>query len=93
MAGKGHNSGAADADAQKAVAADRLRLFVERLERFEEEIKGINDDKKDTYSELKGEGWDPKIVKKLLAIRRKRKGEHEEEQMILETYMAALGML
>ncbi|MBP8235264.1 MAG: DUF2312 domain-containing protein [Rhizorhabdus sp.] len=87
MAGPGHNS-----DLSKTTA-DQLRLFVERLERLEEEIKGINDDKKDTYSELKGQGFDPKIVKRVLAIRRKRKGEHEEEQMILETYLAALGML
>lgn len=87
MSGPGHNS-----DLSKTTA-DQLRLFVERIERLEEEIKGINDDKKDVYGELKSRGYDPKIVKRVLAIRRKKKGEHEEEQMILETYLAALGML
>lgn len=76
-----------------SIAAQELRLFVERIERLEEEIKGINDDKKDVYAEMKGRGYDAKIVKKLLAIRRKKKGEHEEESMVLETYMAALGMI
>ncbi|KQX19362.1 MULTISPECIES: DUF2312 domain-containing protein [unclassified Sphingomonas] len=87
MSDIGHNSSISSA------AAQELRLFVERLERLEEEIKGINDDKKDVYSELKGRGYDAKIVKKLLAIRRRKKGEHEEEMMVLETYMTALGMI
>jgi uncharacterized protein (UPF0335 family) len=76
-----------------SIAAQELRLFCERIERLDEEIKGINDDKKDVYSEMKGRGYDTKIVKKLLAIRRKKKGEHEEEMMILDTYMSALGMI
>lgn len=92
MPGPGHNSGDA-AKETGSIAAQELRLFVERIERLDEEIKGINDDKKDVYGELKSRGYDPKIVKKVLAIRRKKKGEHEEEQMILETYLAALGML
>ncbi len=76
-----------------SIAAQELRLFIERVERLEEEIKGINDDKKEVYSEMKGRGYDTKIVKKVLAIRRKKKGEHEEEEMVLETYLSALGMI
>lgn len=87
MSDIGHNSSIS------SEAADELRRYVERVERLDEEIKGINDDKKDIYAEMKGRGYDPKIVKKVLAIRRKKKGEHEEEMMILETYMSALGMI
>ena len=44
-------------------------------------------------TEIKGRGYDTKIVRKLISIRKKKKGEHEEEEMVLETYMAALGMI
>jgi uncharacterized protein (UPF0335 family) len=80
-------------DDKTSIAAQELRLYVERVERLEEEQKGINEDKAEVYSEMKGRGYDTKIVKKLIAIRRKKKGEHEEESMLLETYMAALGMI
>ena len=76
-----------------SIAAQELRLFVERVERPEEEKKGIADDIKDVMSEMKARGYDTKIVRKLITIRRKKKGEHEEESMVLETYMAALGMI
>ena len=74
-------------------ASEELRLFVERVERLEEEKNGIADDIKEVMSEMKGRGYDTKIVRKLISIRKKKKGEHEEEAMVLETYMAALGML
>jgi uncharacterized protein (UPF0335 family) len=76
-----------------SIAAQELRLFVERVERLEEEKKGIADDIKDVMSEMKGRGYDTKIVRKILSIRKKKKGEHQEEEMLLETYMAALGMI
>lgn len=76
-----------------SIAAQELRLFVERVERLEEEKKGIGDDIKDIMSEMKGRGYDTKQVRKLIAIRKKRKGEFEEEEMVLQTYMAALGMI
>ncbi len=85
MAGIGDNSG--------SVAADELRLFVERVERLSEEKQGIADDIKEVFSEMKGRGYDGKMVRKLLAIRKLKKGEWEEEQMVLETYMAALSMI
>ena len=76
-----------------SITAQELRLFVERVERLEEEKKGIGDDLKEVFSEMKGRGYDTKIIRKLIAVRKKKKGEHEEEEMILETYMAALGMI
>lgn len=75
------------------VAADELRLLIERAERLEEEKKGIMDDIKDVFAEAKGRGYDPKAMKKILAIRKKKREEYQEEEAILETYMQALGML
>ena len=76
-----------------SIAAQELRLFVERVERLEEEKKGIADDIKEVMSEMKGRGYDTRIVRKVVAIRKKKKGEHEEEAMLLDTYLAALGMI
>jgi uncharacterized protein (UPF0335 family) len=75
------------------VAADELRLLLERVERLSEEAKGISDDIKDVYAEAKGRGYDPKTMRKVLAIRKKKKEEYLEEEAILEVYMVALGML
>jgi uncharacterized protein (UPF0335 family) len=77
----------------ESVAADQLRSFVERIERIEEEIKGLNEDKRDIYSEAKGNGFDTKVLKKLIAMRRRDYAERQEEDAILETYMQALGMV
>lgn len=73
------------------IAAQELRLFVERIERLNAELDGLNDDKKDVFSEMKGRGYCTKTVKQVIAIRKKKKGEHEEQQMVLETYLSALG--
>lgn len=75
------------------VAADELRLLIERAERLEEEKKGITDDIKDVMAEAKGRGYDPKAIRKILSIRKKKKEEYQEEEAILEVYMQALGML
>ena len=75
------------------VAAEELRLLIERAERLEEEKKGIQDDIKDVMAEAKGRGYDPKAIKKIMTIRKKKKEEYQEEEAILETYMQALGML
>lgn len=75
------------------VAADELRLLIERAERLEEEKKGIADDIKDVMAEAKGRGYDAKAIRKIMAIRKKKKEEYQEEEAILETYMHALGML
>lgn len=74
------------------VAADQLRLFVERIERIEEEIRGANDDKRDIYSEAKANGFDPKIIKEIVKLRRMETHTRQERDAILETYRQAIGV-
>ncbi len=80
-------------DGNGHVAAEELRLLIERAERLEEEKKGLTDDIKDVFGEAKARGYDPKAIKKILAIRKKKREEYQEEEAILEVYMQALGML
>lgn len=75
------------------VAADELRLLIERAERLEEEKKGIADDIKDVMTEAKSRGYDTKAIRKILSIRKKKREEYQEEEAILETYLQALGMI
>lgn len=75
------------------IARDQLRAFVERIERLDEEAKALNDDRKDVYGEAKSMGFDVKALKRLIALRRKDEQQRIEEDAILETYMAALGMI
>lgn len=74
------------------VAADQLRAFVERIERLEEEQRGINQDKSEVYKEAKGNGFDVKVLRKLIADRRKDRAELTEFETIYELYAAVLGM-
>ncbi|MDO6965279.1 DUF2312 domain-containing protein [Rhizobium alvei] len=75
------------------VARDQLKSFIERIERLEEEKKTIADDIKDVYAEAKGTGFDTKILKKVISIRKQDKDERMEQEAILETYLMALGMI
>ena len=81
------------ADAAGNVTADELRLLIERAERLEDEKKGISDDIKDVFAEAKARGFDPKTIKKVMLIRKKKREEFQEEEAILEVYMKALGMI
>ena len=74
-------------------AKDQLKAIIERIERLEEEKKTIADDIKDVYGEAKGTGFDTKILKKIIAIRKQDKDERMEQEAILETYLIALGMV
>lgn len=74
------------------IAADQLRLFIERIERLEEEKKGIADDIKDVYSEAKSTGYDIKIMRQIVRLRKLPKHDRQEMEAILQTYLAALGM-
>jgi uncharacterized protein (UPF0335 family) len=74
------------------VDASRLLAFVERVEKLEEEIRALNDDKKELYSEARGTGYDPKILKRVVAIRRMDRDKRQEEEAILDLYLGALGM-
>jgi uncharacterized protein (UPF0335 family) len=75
------------------VARDQLRAFIERIERLEEEKKSIADDIKDVYGEAKGMGYDTKILRKVIAIRKQDRDERAEQEAILDSYLAALGMI
>ncbi len=71
---------------------DRLRLLIERIERLEEEKKGIADDISDVYNEAKAVGYDPKIMRQIVKLRKMKPDDRSEQDMILETYKNALGM-
>jgi uncharacterized protein (UPF0335 family) len=83
MSDQGHNSRATD---------DRLRLLIERIERLEEEKKGIADDIRDVYAEAKAVGYDAKIMREVVKLRRMSPDDRAERDAILDTYRAALGM-
>ena len=74
------------------VAAEQLRLFIERIERLEEEKRGIADDIKDVYAESKSNGYDTKTMRKVVALRRMESHQRQEADALLETYRTALGL-
>ncbi len=71
---------------------DRLRLLIERIERLEEEKRGIADDIKDVYTEVKAVGYDPAIVRQIVRLRKMRPDDRAEMEALLDTYKAALGL-
>lgn len=75
-----------------SVSDEQLRLFIERIERLEEEKKGIGDDIRDTYNEAKSQGYDPKIMRQIVAIRRLPPHDRKEMEAILDVYKSALGI-
>ncbi len=76
----------------EAVNAGHLRAFIERIERLEEEKKALSDDIKEVYAEAKGNGFDVKIIRKIVSIRKQDRDKRREEEEILDLYLAALGM-
>jgi uncharacterized protein (UPF0335 family) len=74
------------------VAAGQLRSLVERIERLEEEKKGIADDIRDVFAEAKAQGFDTKIMRQVIRLRKKDSAERQEEEALLDLYMHALGM-
>ncbi len=72
------------------IAGDRLRSFVERIEHLDEEIKGLNEDKKDVFAEAKGEGFDVKVLKEVIRLRKLDRDERDERESLLDVYMHAL---
>lgn len=91
VANIGHNSG--ETIMTDNVSADQLRLFIERVERLEEEKKGIADDIRDVYSEAKSMGFDPKIMRLIVRDKKMDKHARDERDALLETYRIALGLL
>jgi len=74
-------------------AKDRLKAFVERVEKLEEEKKAISDDVRDVYAEAKANGYDVKALRTVVKLRKMDVNERKEQEAVLETYMHALGML
>jgi uncharacterized protein (UPF0335 family) len=81
------------AAAKTKFAKDQLKALVERIERLEEEKKAISDDVRDVYGEAKANGFDVKALRAVVRLRKQEPTERNEQQLILETYMNALGML
>ena len=75
-----------------SIAADELRLLIERIERLEEEKKAMADDIRDVYAEAKARGYDPKTMRTVIRLRKMENHVREEAEAILEVYKAALGM-
>lgn len=75
------------------VAHDRLRSFIERIERLEEEKAALLADIKEVYAEAKGTGFDPKTMRKVVSLRKMEESDRQEAEFLLDTYLSALGML
>ncbi|APR53338.1 DUF2312 domain-containing protein [Sphingomonas koreensis] len=75
-----------------SISSEQLRLLVERIERLEEEKKGISDDIKEVYGEAKSTGFDAKTIRTIVRLRKMEKHQLDEQDALLETYRAALGM-
>jgi uncharacterized protein (UPF0335 family) len=73
-------------------ADDQLRLFIERIERLEEERRGVAEDIRDTYNEAKSQGYDAKIMRQIVRLRKMEPHDRQEMEAILDTYKAALGL-
>ncbi len=71
---------------------NQLKLFIERIERLEEEKKGIADDIRDTYAEAKSQGYDSKIMRQIVRLRKLAPHDRAEMEALLDTYKAALGL-
>jgi uncharacterized protein (UPF0335 family) len=74
------------------IAADALRSYIERIERLEEEKKAMADDIKDIYSEAKSTGFDVKIIRQIVRMRKMTDADRQEQEALLDTYTHALGM-
>ena len=75
------------------IAGERLKSFIERIERLEEEKRALAEDIKEVYAEAKGIGFDTKIMRQLIRIRKRDQDELDEEETLLDVYKRALGML
>jgi uncharacterized protein (UPF0335 family) len=75
------------------IASDQLKAFIERIERLEEEKRNIAEDIKEVYAEAKGKGFDAKIMREIIKIRKCEAAEREEFESLIDLYMHALGML
>jgi uncharacterized protein (UPF0335 family) len=72
------------------IAAGQLKSVIERIERLEEEKKGLADDIRDVYAEAKGNGFDPKVIRQVIKLRKMEKADRQEQEALLDLYLAAL---
>ncbi len=80
------------ADATYRVTADELRQFIERIERLDQEKKDIAEQQKEVMAEAKGRGYDTKVIRKVIALRKREPDDIAEEEAVMEMYKQALGM-
>jgi uncharacterized protein (UPF0335 family) len=80
-----------DGATDKGISAQRLKSFIERIERLEEEKKNLSTDLKEVYSEAKGGGFDAKIIRQVVRIRKMDKQDRQEQEAILQLYLDAIG--
>lgn len=95
MPGVGHNSGEAQAspDVLNSTAQTQLRALVERIQRLEEDKAGVMQDIKEVYAEAKGNGFDTKILRKMIRIAKMDRAKRQEEEALLDLYMSAADLL
>src|ERR687897_2421394 len=72
------------------VAGDRIRSFVERIEQLDTELQELNEQKKEVFAEAKGEGFDVKVLKEIIRLRKQDKDERDEHETLLDVYMRAM---
>ncbi|MCW2272917.1 DUF2312 domain-containing protein [Rhodoblastus acidophilus] len=72
------------------VTGERIRTIVERIEHIEEEIKALNEGKKEIFAEAKGEGYDVKVIKEIIRLRKQDKDERDEHETLLDLYLRAM---
>lgn len=82
----------ASGEQSHSFAKGQLKAIIERIERVEEEMKALSDDRKDIYAEARGSGFDVKALRTIIRMRKQDADERQEQETILETYMQALGM-
>lgn len=91
LPGIGHNTG--EIKDVCGVSGQRLRAFIERIERLEEERAALNEDIKEVYAEVKRVGFDAKILKKIIALNKMDVEKRKEEEELIELYKSAVGMV
>jgi uncharacterized protein (UPF0335 family)/ribosome modulation factor len=91
-AAAGHNSGGQKMADTQGITGDQLKSYIERIEKLEEEIANINADKREVYSEAKANGFDTKVMRQLIQLRRKDPQDRSEQEELLHVYKRAIGM-
>ena len=80
------------ADGSSGIAADQLRSYIERIERLEEEKRGLAVDIREVYAEAKGNGFEPKVMRRVVALRRMESADRQEQDALLDLYRNAVGV-